>query len=453
MKGMRAAVFGGGITGLAAARELLRLGHEVDLYEASDHLGGLASTFRSGDGFIYDNGPRFIFSSLAEKIGIAEQCDRVQYYEDLFVGGRYYRFPFGFVRNARYALSAGIATLTRSFHRKPTNLREFLTTYYGRSFSREVLIPLIEKWAGLPASEVSLDFAHRLLPTNVAYIAYSLLKKIRGGVTEDYYKKGRYIVYPRGTNEVIFRTLASTPGLRIHLNTPITKITTSSKVVSEVGTTNGSVSADYYVSTIPITTLAKLLDEVPEIQEWKQLHYRGILVLFLKIARPKILEHLWTWFPEGKHLFYRISEFKNALPSMAPSDKTLISIEIACNEVDPVWKLGAEEVGARVMPDLEALYGIRREEILGFDLKRSPYAYPVLSKKTEEIRSRLRHQTPLANLFVAGRIGMFQYRMMEGCYDSGVTCARAIQAAIEGRSFSGEEARTDRFGRPQIRPE
>jgi phytoene dehydrogenase-like protein len=83
------AIFGAGITGLVAARELIRSGYAVTVYEAEDHVGGLASTYSDGDGFIYDNGPRFIFSTLAEKLGIADICQPVKYYEHLFVGGRY----------------------------------------------------------------------------------------------------------------------------------------------------------------------------------------------------------------------------------------------------------------------------------------------------------------------------------------------------------------------------
>lgn len=44
-KPMRIAVIGAGVAGLSAARDLLRAGHEVVLFEASDHTGGLAAGF------------------------------------------------------------------------------------------------------------------------------------------------------------------------------------------------------------------------------------------------------------------------------------------------------------------------------------------------------------------------------------------------------------------------
>lgn len=43
--GKRAAVIGGGISGLASARRLAGLGHQVTIFEAADDLGGLGTTF------------------------------------------------------------------------------------------------------------------------------------------------------------------------------------------------------------------------------------------------------------------------------------------------------------------------------------------------------------------------------------------------------------------------
>ena len=43
---MKIAVIGAGIAGLSAAYDLLAAGHEVVIYEAANHAGGLAAGFR-----------------------------------------------------------------------------------------------------------------------------------------------------------------------------------------------------------------------------------------------------------------------------------------------------------------------------------------------------------------------------------------------------------------------
>ena len=49
---MRIAVVGGGLAGLTVALGCERAGHEVDLYEASDRLGGRMGTRAEGDHLI-----------------------------------------------------------------------------------------------------------------------------------------------------------------------------------------------------------------------------------------------------------------------------------------------------------------------------------------------------------------------------------------------------------------
>ena len=49
-------IIGGGITGLTSAYRLARAGHEVEVFEKSEELGGLGGSLRKGE-FIFDYGP------------------------------------------------------------------------------------------------------------------------------------------------------------------------------------------------------------------------------------------------------------------------------------------------------------------------------------------------------------------------------------------------------------
>jgi protoporphyrinogen oxidase len=445
------AVFGAGMAGLAAARDLARRGHEVHVYEAAPQPGGLAASY-AADGFRYDHGPHYIFSSLAETLGIAAECDPVPYYEDLQVGGRRYRFPFGFVRHPGYCLSVGMATVLRPLRRRPRDVAELFVNYYGDRFAREVLIPLIEKWSGEPATGLSLDFANRFLPASPGYLLYSLVKRLRGGVTEDYYKKGRTIVYPRDGCAAIFRALEATPGVTVRLSAPLTALATAGDRVTGARVGDTAIVADQYVSTVPLPDLCRFLGAPAAVRDWQRLRYRGLRLLFLRVARPRLLATLWTWFPEPRFPFYRIAEYKNAGRHLAPPDETLISVEIGYDpDAAPVTAAG---LLAAVQPHLAELYGLRPREVLGATLRESPAAYPVMRTATDAIQRALTHETPFQNLFLAGRTGLFQYRMLEGAYESGVTCAAAVQARLDGVAAPahGPDAR-DAWGRPLRPPE
>ena len=43
---MKIAIIGGGFTGLSAAYEFLKTGHQVDIFEKEPYLGGLAHGFK-----------------------------------------------------------------------------------------------------------------------------------------------------------------------------------------------------------------------------------------------------------------------------------------------------------------------------------------------------------------------------------------------------------------------
>ncbi len=72
---MSVVVVGGGIAGLVAARELLRQGEVVDLFEASDHLGGLVVPQPLGDGIVDGGAEAFavrtnVVVSLCQELGL-----------------------------------------------------------------------------------------------------------------------------------------------------------------------------------------------------------------------------------------------------------------------------------------------------------------------------------------------------------------------------------------------
>ncbi len=72
---MSAVVIGGGLAGLVAAREMLRRGEVVDLYEAADELGGLVAPQRMGDVIVDGGAEAFavrtsIVSDLCAELGL-----------------------------------------------------------------------------------------------------------------------------------------------------------------------------------------------------------------------------------------------------------------------------------------------------------------------------------------------------------------------------------------------
>ena len=59
----RIAVIGGGFSGLTAAYELSKLGHQVEVFEAAPQLGGLVAGFTLDDGFPLEQAYHFLYTT------------------------------------------------------------------------------------------------------------------------------------------------------------------------------------------------------------------------------------------------------------------------------------------------------------------------------------------------------------------------------------------------------
>src|SRR6266480_3186806 len=76
----RVVILGAGPTGLGAGYRLAELGHHNwDIYEASDHVGGLAASFRDPEGFIWDQGGHVMFSHYSYFDDLVERMLRGDY--------------------------------------------------------------------------------------------------------------------------------------------------------------------------------------------------------------------------------------------------------------------------------------------------------------------------------------------------------------------------------------
>ncbi len=63
---MKIAIFGAGVAGLSAAIELVDLGHQVEIYEKRNILGGKVSVWKDGDGDSVESGLHIVFGGYAQ---------------------------------------------------------------------------------------------------------------------------------------------------------------------------------------------------------------------------------------------------------------------------------------------------------------------------------------------------------------------------------------------------
>jgi protoporphyrinogen oxidase len=236
-------------------------------------------------------------------------------------------------------------------------------------------------------------------------------------------------------------------GSSVITGAPVTRIHRAGSEVTGVkygGRVPGSVEADHYISTIPITALARCVrPAAPDhvLSAIGNLEYVSIVFIYLKLDKPSVSPDSWVYLPESHLTIHRISEPKNFSPECAPAGKTMICAEITCRLGDEHWRADDEELTRIATSDLESIGFIRSDEVLGSFVKKIPHAYPVydLSYK-ENLTPVLDFVHSLTNIKTGGRQGLFRYNNMDQSIEMG---RRMAWATVEQRDAGHEAVATE----------
>jgi protoporphyrinogen oxidase len=461
----RAVVLGGGLAGLACAYELAKAGVEVTVVEREDHFGGMASSFidrdPNGDYWSYDFGPhRFhtrdeLLTDHVKAIldGNHRQAERLS---RIVLFNRFFDYP---LKTGNVLRNLPPLVLMRSFldyfwvrfterlgltHHSDDNFEGWVTKRFGRTlydlfFGRYTaktwkMEPreISGDWASQRISQLSLGDAVRKTLFRPKDAPRSLITSFiyprRGGIGE--IARG----YVRELEEM---------GATVICGAPVTRVHRDGDHVTSVaygGDAPGSLEADQFISTIPITALARAVrPAAPEevLRGIASLKYASIIFVYLKLAKPSVSPDSWLYLPERDLTIHRISEFKNFSPECAPPDKTMVCAEITCRIGDEHWRAGDEELIEIATRDLAAIGFIERHEVLGGFIKKIPHAYPVYDLEYKDnLTPVLEFVHALDNVNTGGRQGLFRYNNM----DQSIEMGRKMAATVVSERDQGHEA-------------
>lgn len=466
----RVLVLGGGLAGLSCAYELVRGGAEVTVLEREEHPGGMASSFTieaDGEQWSYDYGPhRFhthdpglvehVREILGPNVRTAHRLSRIVLFNRFFdyplrAGNVLRNLPKRIlVRAFADYLWVRFTERTRMTRHTDETFEGWVTKRFGRTLYDLFFGRYTEKAWKMPPSQISGDWASQrisLLSLGDT-VRKTLVRPGRGAgprtlVTEFIYPEHGGIGelargYVREIEAHGGRVITGAPAVRVHREgTVVTGI-------RHGGDEPGELTADHYVSTIPITALARSVRPAAPLEVLDAisgLEYVSIIFVYLRVNRPQVSPDSWMYLPEHHLTVHRISEFKNFSPNAAPADKTMVCAEITCRVGDEHWRAPDEDLIATSEADLRSIGLLGDSRVLGAHVERIPYAYPVYDLDYK------RHLTPvldfvhsLENLRTGGRQGLFRYNNMDQSIEMGRLMARSV---LEGHDAGHEAVATE----------
>lgn len=445
---LKIAVIGAGPAGLTAAYELARRGHEVEVFEASPQVGGMARSFELWETQV-DLGPHRFFSSDPKVNAlwhdlVGADFQMVDRLTRIFHGGEFIDYPLrpmnalarlGVFESARCLFSYASQTVTNRF--KPTEKKSFedwVVAAFGRRLFELFFKDYSEKLWGIRCDELDVDFAaqriQRFSLGRAVLSALGLERVIHKTLVHRFPHplQGAGVVYERMADRIRKR------GGVIHLNRPITGLGEDGR---SLRLADGSNSAcDHIISTMPLTALCRTLPNLPEglVASLDQLDYRNTILVYLKIDHPDLFPDQWLYIQSPEVRLGRVTNFRNWPNGQStPGGHSILALEYWDNADGELWNAPDEALVRLAGEEIRRIGLLRGAQIKDATILRVPKCYPVYRKGYRvwlgEIVSHLRAHHPRLSLI--GRYGAFKYNNQDHSMLMGILAAENISGEAD----------------------
>ncbi len=441
-------VLGGGPAGLAAGFYARRNDLDVQLFEASESVGGNARTLQLGP-FRYDTGAHRFHDKNPEitadvKTLLGDDLRRIDAPSQICWRGRRIDFPlapYDLLRKLPLPLLARIAweqlSIPGTAGRDAAHFEEMALQSYGPTLANTFLLNYTEKLWGADAAQLSPRVAgDRLEGLDLKTF---LLEAFGRPTTKARHLDGSFYYPTHGYGQIAEATAAALGREHIRTKARITEIGHDDTRIEHVAVNDdATVDVDHTVSTLPLTLLLRLLEPPPpaEIRSLAQsMRFRHLRLVVLGLDRPRLTPNASLYFPRRSIPFTRLYEPKNRSSAMAPADQTVVVLELPCHRDDERWSRSAESLKEEARALLAAQGLTDGDEVVAFDHHTVPFAYPILEVDTEETAERLlTYLDRFDNLSLLGRSAQFHYTHVHDLYARAKGLAKELSETLPAAS-------------------
>ncbi len=446
---MRVAVIGAGPAGLTAAYQLAKAGVEVEVFEASGSVGGLARSFTLWDQTV-DLGPHRFFSSDArvnrlwlEIVGRDYQMvDRMT---RIYYRGRFFNYPLAAgnaLRNLGLVEAAGcLASYVKQQCRakqqgegnenEDASFEDWVVSRFGRRLFEVFFKTYSEKLWGIGCQDLDADFAAQRIKK------LSLGEAVKNALGLGWAKHrtlvDRFAFPNAGTGMVYDRMADYVRGLggNVHLNRPIRRVIQEGGRVRGLVTRLGDVLRfDQVVSTMPLTLMVKSLDDVPYevVRAADSLTFRNTILVYLRVDGRDLFPDQWLYVHSPELLTGRVTNFRNWVPELyGSSPDTILSLEYWCNDGEELWRQSDDELIRRGATEMTTTGLLAGAPVTAGHVVRLRRCYPVYARGYKRhVRRITQYLDTVRGLTAIGRYGAFKYNNQDHSILMGLLAAENL---------------------------
>ena len=405
---MKVGVLGAGISGLSCAWLLAQRGVHVTVFESRPQVGGIARSFQ-WHGFTCDLATHRLFTNdenvLRQLLALVPMGRHVRR-SRIYLAGKWIRDPVNVVELLyRYfpltTLRIAVTYLSRPRHGTGESFDGYVLSRYGAGLNELFFRPYTEKMFGIPADEISVEWARRKV-------------RIAGpldALRESSKKHFSYFYYPiRGGYGAIVDRLYNGVRDRVRLNSTVRALQGTDghldTVVYEHDGQQRQEAFDVIVCTLPLTVLGHMLGfDFP-------LSYRKVEAVYLLIDQSYVSDNHWFYFIDRDMAINRLVEFKNLSVVDCPPDSTVLCAEVTDDYADVAGKVVNDVVQAGLVP---------RDRILDTMVKREAFAYPIYDRRYQQATAEATDALgQFPNLHLLGRSAEFEHKEVDDIFASAI---------------------------------
>jgi protoporphyrinogen oxidase len=444
-------IMGGGPAGLTAGLELVKNNQSTLIVEADKQVGGISRTVNY-KGYYFDIGGHRFFTKEPEVKKLWEEIlpddflkrprlSRIYYNNKFF----YYPLkPFNALLNVGPIKSIEIFfsyVITRLKYylggrKTATNFEDWVVQRFGRKLFNIFFKTYTEKVWGTPTNQIGADWAAQRIK------GLSLLKAIKEAIFPSKQKLTTLIdefsypkygvgmmydkmadIYLKKNGELLLETKAVS--LK-HFNNKISGAILQTKTGQQE-----EKSADYFISTIPLPELVKILQPAAPsdvIQAANNLNFRAFFTVCLILDQKESFADNWIYIHSPEVKVGRIQNFKQWSPYMVPDpSKTTLGMEYFCFVGDELWQMSDQNIFELAKKELEKIGLGRADKVIDGLVVKLKDVYPVYDQNYKQNLDKIYgYLKQFKNLQIAGRGGIFRYNNMDHSILTGLYSARNI---------------------------
>jgi protoporphyrinogen oxidase len=424
MSTKRILVIGAGPTGIGAARRLQELGYENwTLYEASDYVGGHATSHVDAHGFVWDEGGHVIFSHysyfdrLIEDALGTEVNERVR--ESWIVHGESW-VPYPFQNNLRYMPKdiqvkclLGAAKVNGSSNTEAANFRDWILATFGEGIAETFMFPYNRKVWTTPLERMSKSWiGERVSVVDFRRLLENVLYS-RDDVSWGPNSKFKFPLHG-GTGE-IYRRAASRFSGNIRRGKTLVEVDTARRTLSFADGSGDTY--DILISTAPLDLLVQMMKPAnSRLREAAELlEHNNLFILGVGLEKPIETGKCWIYFADADMPCYRATYFSKYSPFNVPNGDISRYSSLMCEasipkghpvDADAIWKQAlAGLIRAGILEERD------QERIVSRYQRFVSYSYPIPTLERDKALQVIQPALLAERIYSRGRFGAWRYEI------------------------------------------